>query len=470
MEYQDKTGTAPGATVYSERSLYFDGGNDHVVIPDDPALDFDITDPFSVSTWVFPRSTTAYDGLVAKGTSGAHWKIEYYGYWVYYPHGLIRITLYGSTAGLFEVYIGGSGNDYSLPFTEWFHLVVTYDGSNDASNIKAYINGEEWPVYVRYNIAMAGTMINASPVWIGRATGYLGGYQDEVSIWNKVLDQADVTELWNGGDPDNLYTHASVANLAGWWRMGEASVDGTIRGMTPAAIGTDTPGGSFSTESLVFNNAGHVTMGNSLDWDRDQARSYSFWIKTTTTAISVLIQKLGSGDPSGWNLTANNTGTLVLSLIKVFLTDDLVVESSVTINDGSWHHVVVTWSGSTGTASDCKMYFDGTEDTSLSIVRNALTGSIANNYDFMLGSYVGPIQPFAGTLDEVAVYGTELSSGDVTAIYNAGVPTDLLALSSGSGLIGWWQMGEDIQTFLNEYFAFSGLLWLPASSSPEFGP
>jgi hypothetical protein len=251
MEEYRKSGCAPGVPTYSIRSVYFDSSNDHVVVPDDPALDFDITDPFSVSTWVMPWGFSAFRGLVAKGTSGAHWKIEYYGNFFYYPAGQIRIILDGSTAGLMEVYIGGFA--YPLPFSEWFHLVVTYDGSNDATNIKAYINGEEWPVYVRYNTAMAGTMINTSPLWIGRATSYLGGFQDEVSIWAKELTQADVTEIWNGGDPADLLNHTSVADLAGWWRMGEGpGNDGTMVNMDAGDIEDDAPFGLLTESQDVF--------------------------------------------------------------------------------------------------------------------------------------------------------------------------------------------------------------------------
>ena len=42
-------------------------------------------------------------------------------------------------------------------------------------------------------------------------------------------------------------------------------------------------------------------------------------------------------------------------------------------------------------------------------------------------------------MDEVAIFGSELSGSDITAIYNSGVPADLTSYSP----VGWWRMGEN---------------------------
>lgn len=46
---------------------------------------------------------------------------------------------------------------------------------------------------------------------------------------------------------------------------------------------------------------------------------------------------------------------------------------------------------------------------------------------------------FNGKIDEVAIWDSALSSGDVTAIYNSGTPTDLSDYSP----VGWWRMGDN---------------------------
>jgi hypothetical protein len=58
---------------------------------------------------------------------------------------------------------------------------------------------------------------------------------------------------------------------------------------------------------------------------------------------------------------------------------------------------------------------------------------------FRIGAFtVGQISP-DGNADEVAIFNSALSSSDVTAIYNSGVPNDL---SSYSSLISWWRFEE----------------------------
>ena len=49
-----------------------------------------------------------------------------------------------------------------------------------------------------------------------------------------------------------------------------------------------------------------------------------------------------------------------------------------------------------------------------------------------------PLLPANGNLDEVAVFGSELSASDVTAIYGTGVPNDITDLNP----ISWWRFEE----------------------------
>jgi len=215
--------------------MWFDGANEYVQIDNADAFNFEYTDAFSISQWVQPIGLNAYRTLF--------WKHPYPGYSIdcyggsggatYYPLNNLRVYMRDSGSGLFEVYLGS--RQRTAPFGTYFHLVVTYDGSNSANGIKIYIDGVEWPVYVRYNTAMTGTMKNTSSVRLGYllwpGTSEYIGWMDETSVWDKELSQADVTELFNGGDPADLSTHTSVNNLIGWWRMGEGRADGTMVNM-----------------------------------------------------------------------------------------------------------------------------------------------------------------------------------------------------------------------------------------------
>ena len=77
----------------------------------------------------------------------------------------------------------------------------------------------------------------------------------------------------------------------------------------------------------------------------------------------------------------------------------------------------------------------------LFILKNPILGIVFNaSIEFLIGqrNFVVP-QNFNGNIDEVAVWISELSASDVTAIYNGGVANDLSGLSP----VSWWRMGED---------------------------
>ncbi len=490
MDYWDKYG-APGSAPYTDRSLAFDGVNDHLVVADNSDFDFDIADPFSVSMWVNPFKVSAFGGLIVKGTAGAHWKAEYAGTNVR-PQGQIRVTMDGSAAGLIEVYVGS--RQWPMPFGQWFHFVMTYDGSNDASNIGFYINGELWPTYVRYNTAMSGTMINTNPLWLGRGAAYLLGYMDEASVWKKELTQADVTEIWNGGDPDNLLSHTSVADLVSWWRMGEGpGNNGVMTNMVSADIVTNAPkspgllgqqinyytmrglattnpatyhhwtvtgspdfagtyAGSvppFSENSVLFRGGVwglRVNVGSSSllehQWDTD-SRTYSFWIRATSG--NGVIGKLTAGG-GGLRIEMDGGGgprSVLFYLIEPNFGRQVSCYSNTKLTDGTWYHVAVVVPAPAHT-STIAMYINGVSGGVTTIANQLLAGddTSAAGRDLSLGNISAASWALAGNLDEIAIYSSALSGGDVTALYNGGEPGNLQELDSWSSNIGWWRMGD----------------------------
>jgi hypothetical protein len=78
---------------------------------------------------------------------------------------------------------------------------------------------------------------------------------DHLSVWNTALDATGITNTASGGKPADLSTHANVANLTHWWRMGDSpdaiAADGILDSvgsshcnpvnMTSSEIVTDVP-------------------------------------------------------------------------------------------------------------------------------------------------------------------------------------------------------------------------------------
>jgi len=100
------------------------------------------------------------------------------------------------------------------------------------------------------------------------------------------------------------------------------------------------------------------------------------------------------------------------------------VDSTTALSSGSTYHIVVT---ADTTANTLKLYVNGVEEDS-----EATSGSIATGNEALLvgcevsGSNLRNF--FDGQIDELAIYGTALSSTRVTAHYNAGAGASTAAV------------------------------------------
>ena len=130
------------------------------------------------------------------------------------------------------------------------------------------------------------------------------------------------------------------------------------------------------------------------------------------------------------------------------------VDTSSTYAINNWHHVVLT----IGSDRAGVLYVNGSSAATFSGAHNSGgldMFSIAVDYDNSEGDVAGnPAQYFDGKIDEVAVWNDELTSAEVTAIYNSG---NMLNVSSDSGnyasadnLKGYYRFNEGSGTSLQD--------------------
>lgn len=195
-----------------------------------------------------------------------------------------------------------------------------------------------------------------------------------------------------------------------------------------------------NTKSVDFDGVDDfVDMGDVLDFERTDAFSISLWFKRTRSGVSefLVAKQESSGDLKGYTiiLPTDNKVTFVFRNNPAS-SGRLIVDGTTAITDTNWHHTVVTYDGSSAT-SGVKIYLDGSDDTGA--VQGTLSATTVNSIPFQIGARNGGVE-FSGKIDETAVFNTELSSSDVTAIYNSGIPA---SLSSYSSLVSWWRMGDN---------------------------
>ena len=211
------------------------------------------------------------------------------------------------------------------------------------------------------------------------------------------------------------------------------------------AIGAQGAGGSSftNTKSIILDGVDdYVDCGtnSSLNFERTDTFSYSVWVKRNTTGTThTLLSKMNpTGNRRGmmFILNSSNVVAVMLRTDTSFTSQRLFIRSTTTITDTDWHHIVFTYDGSS-TIGGCKIYIDGVSDTLNS--DGTLSATIENTAPFLIGALsTAPLLPADAFMDEVAVFDSELSASDVTAIYNSGVPNDLSSLSP----VSWWRCGD----------------------------
>ena len=131
------------------------------------------------------------------------------------------------------------------------------------------------------------------------------------------------------------------------------------------------------------------------------------------------------------------------------------VHSSSTYAINNWHHVVLT----IGSDQDGVLYVNGSSAATFSGAHNSGgldMFSIAVDYDNTEGNNTAAIASkyFDGKIDEVAVWNDELTSAEVTAIYNSGnmlnVSSDSGNYASAANLQGYYRFNEGSGTSLQD--------------------
>lgn len=138
---------------------------------------------------------------------------------------------------------------------------------------------------------------------------------------------------------------------------------------------------------------------------------------------------------------------------------------TVTINDGIWHHV-----GFTKAATSIKFYVDGVQSgstgtlTGTNTFTDASPTTIIGNDPVDLGA-----SSFTGKMDELLLFNTALTAGEVLALYTSGtIPTGLIDtyhFDEGTGTTSADSTGSNTATLVSSTMWTSDTPTLPSSNS-----
>ncbi len=174
-------------------------------------------------------------------------------------------------------------------------------------------------------------------------------------------------------------------------------------------------------------------------------KTYSWWMKSSTTARNYSVFAYGSQKREGFVTNFSNGRPLMWNGSNWYTYwDDTSAQ-----DDGEWHHWMVYNKVDTITGS--KLYVDGTE---ISVNLYKTTGTVSNlntqSQPLTIMSYqnnsTNSARHFEGSIREFAVFSGD-KTGNASLIYNSGVPYNL---SDESDLQAYWRMNEGSGTTVTD--------------------
>jgi hypothetical protein len=374
----------------------------------------------------------------------------------------------------------GSGSIYrrwtmpsgvDLDSSSWLHIVLVFkagsvtDASgtavgNGVADIDLFINGD----LCSQDFLSAGASANT---WGGGSYGirnYSGQQLTErsnVQIWNSELTAIEIETLYNNGSP-YLGTQPQSSNLQGWWKLdASATFDGTNWSIPDDSSNSNTGTSSGMTASNLVQSTLLITQPYSryaLNFDSassdyidcgtglgDSLGTYtgdltlSYWFNTDSLTANRGLFYIGSfSNAQGElqvNIYANSMRFRVEGGTKTKLLD------ITSLSTGTWYHIGFVYKA--GDISGSKVYLNGAEQTTTD------TGTFPSSLPFsglktIIGGYYGTGNTFGGKMSNVSIWNTDLTSAQVTELYNQGKPSNLNNHSAYSNLVSWWQLGENM--------------------------
>ena len=398
---------ASSSPPFNTKSILFDGVDDFVTVADDASLKV-VTANHSLSFWM--KTTDGSTQVLSEKGSGdelAAW--------------IVSNKIRWAGANSFD-------SSTSVNDGNWKHIVFVADGSSSF----IYVNGSL--------DATGSTKIQASAnssnyVFGARSGGSFAfdGQLDQIAIFNRALSSTEVSALYNSGTVTTLpsgavahYKLGEEANFTNNWLINNSTLS------------------NYSTRSFDFDGVDDfIDCGNNDnlsfgDGSTDSAFSISSWLNMDNVVRFRIISKYDTSKEEYFFSTSSGR-QLVLNLysqnnsaVKIGRIGSTILTPYI----GTWIHVCATYDGS-GSSSGIKIYINGVRDDANNNNAGSYVAMQNNTAPVRIGS--GASYFANGSIDETAIFNTELSASDVTSIYNSGTPSDISSLSP----ISHWRMGEN---------------------------
>jgi hypothetical protein len=212
-------------------------------------------------------------------------------------------------------------------------------------------------------------------------------------------------------------------NLVSWWRGEGNAFDSAGTNNATLVNGASFAAGEVGLGFSLSGGGDYVALPQNIfpyPTSGSGTKPFTFEVWFSTTTGGVILGQQSASSPTGAYVPALYVGTDGLLYAALFWNNFVRLTNSTAVNDGRFHHVAVTFNGTTEV-----LYLDGAAVASTPFTQLGY----AANYQYQLGTgYAGgwPATDlfgwyyFDGIIDEASIYSRALTAGEVATLFNAG--------------------------------------------------
>ncbi len=255
--------------------------------------------------------------------------------------------------------------------------------------------------------------------------GNNGGWMDELTIYNRALEEAEILGIYNASSAGKIPPCTQAPSVCVSWWQGEGNGSDVYAGNPAVAAGGVSFTAGQTGQAFTFNGVASVRVPASTALNVGAGNGFTLeaWVKPDSVSTTQPVLEWNLGCLTGVAIWISGIGYPWANLRDTGL-NDYQIPSSGQMTAGAFQHIALTYCKTPGNESvgNAYLYLNGTEVgklESLSPPPTPLTlGDLYFGASPMDDENATGTQ-FAGQIDEVALYSQALSASEIRKLYSA---------------------------------------------------